>query len=142
MRTAFKIQSFVMKLPRPRIAAGARRRHFPLSKEEMRWHLAYFDVAAMSCVAARPALAPTWVDTSVRPLSACAAKPGLEKPRVAQFWLRPWISNSWAAMQNWSGPETKAAPPALAPEAKPLSLSAASVIGGRRRRRRSATSRG
>jgi uncharacterized protein (DUF2336 family) len=40
MRVAFKIQTQVMKLP------GRGGVNFPLSKEEMRWHLAYFNIPA------------------------------------------------------------------------------------------------
>jgi len=46
MRTAFKIQSFVMKLGGRELLPAKGGVHFPLSKEEMRWHLAYFDISA------------------------------------------------------------------------------------------------
>jgi uncharacterized protein (DUF2336 family) len=46
MRTAFRIQTSVMKLPGHELLPARGGVHFPLSKEEMRWHLSYFDVAA------------------------------------------------------------------------------------------------
>ncbi|HXS07185.1 MAG TPA: DUF2336 domain-containing protein [Rhizomicrobium sp.] len=46
MRTAFKIQSFVMKLSGRELLPARGGVNFPLSKEEMRWHLAYFDISA------------------------------------------------------------------------------------------------
>ena len=46
MRTAFKIQSFVMKLSGRELLPAKGGVNFPLSKEEMRWHLAYFDISA------------------------------------------------------------------------------------------------
>ncbi|HEY2835419.1 MAG TPA: DUF2336 domain-containing protein [Rhizomicrobium sp.] len=46
MRTAFKIQSFVMKLGGRELLPARGGVHFPLGKEEMRWHLAYFDISA------------------------------------------------------------------------------------------------
>jgi uncharacterized protein (DUF2336 family) len=46
MRTAFKIQSFVMKLSGHELLPARGGVNFPLSKEEMRWHLAYFDISA------------------------------------------------------------------------------------------------
>jgi uncharacterized protein (DUF2336 family) len=46
MRTAFKIQSFVMKLSGHELLPAKGGVNFPLSKEEMRWHLAYFDISA------------------------------------------------------------------------------------------------
>ncbi|HUO03377.1 MAG TPA: DUF2336 domain-containing protein, partial [Rhizomicrobium sp.] len=45
MRTAFRIQTSVMKLPGHELLPARGGVHFPLSKEEMRWHLSYFDVA-------------------------------------------------------------------------------------------------
>jgi uncharacterized protein (DUF2336 family) len=45
MRTAFKIQSFVMKLSGRELLPARGGINFPLSKEEMRWHLAYFDIS-------------------------------------------------------------------------------------------------
>jgi uncharacterized protein (DUF2336 family) len=46
MRVAFKIQTLIMKLPGQELLPARGGVNFPLSKEEMRWHLAYFDVAA------------------------------------------------------------------------------------------------
>ena len=45
MRTAFKIQSFVMKLGGRDLLPAKGGVHFPLGKEEMRWHLAYFEIS-------------------------------------------------------------------------------------------------
>ena len=44
MRVAFKIQTFVMKLPTRDILPARGGIGFPLSKEEMRWHLGYFNI--------------------------------------------------------------------------------------------------
>ena len=44
MRVAFKIQTFVMKLPTRDILPARGGVGFPLSKEEMRWHLNYFNI--------------------------------------------------------------------------------------------------
>jgi uncharacterized protein (DUF2336 family) len=46
MRVAFRIQTFVMKLPTRDILPGRGGIGFPLSKEEMRWHLNYFNISA------------------------------------------------------------------------------------------------
>ena len=46
MRTAFKIQSFVMKLSGRELLPAKGGVNFPLGKEEMRWHLNYFNIAA------------------------------------------------------------------------------------------------
>ena len=46
MRMAFKIQTFVMKLTGRELLPARGGVNFPLSKEEMRWHLAYFDISA------------------------------------------------------------------------------------------------
>lgn len=45
MRVAFKIQTFVMKLPAHDVLPARGGVSFPLSKEEMRWHLQYFNIA-------------------------------------------------------------------------------------------------
>jgi uncharacterized protein (DUF2336 family) len=45
MRVAFKIQTFVMKLPTRDVLPARGGVNFPLSKEEMRWHLSYFNIA-------------------------------------------------------------------------------------------------
>ncbi|MBW8708485.1 MAG: DUF2336 domain-containing protein, partial [Alphaproteobacteria bacterium] len=45
MRVAFKIQTFIMKLPSRDILPARGGVSFPLSKEEMRWHLNYFNIA-------------------------------------------------------------------------------------------------
>lgn len=44
MRVAFKIQTFVMKLPSRDVLPARGGIGFPLSKEEMRWHLSYFNI--------------------------------------------------------------------------------------------------
>jgi uncharacterized protein (DUF2336 family) len=44
MRVAFKIQTFVMRLPSRDILPARGGIGFPLSKEEMRWHLNYFNI--------------------------------------------------------------------------------------------------
>jgi uncharacterized protein (DUF2336 family) len=44
MRVAFKIQTFIMKLPTRDILPARGGVSFPLSKEEMRWHLNYFNI--------------------------------------------------------------------------------------------------
>lgn len=46
MRVAFKIQTFVMKLPSREILPARGGIGFPLSKEEMRWHLNYFNISS------------------------------------------------------------------------------------------------
>ena len=46
MRVAFKIQTFVMKLPSRDIMPARGGIGFPLSKEEMRWHLNFFNIPA------------------------------------------------------------------------------------------------
>ena len=44
MRVAFKIQSFVMKLSAGELLPARAGVHFPMTEDEMRWHLGYFDV--------------------------------------------------------------------------------------------------
>lgn len=44
MRAAFKIQTGVMRLPTHELLPARGGISFPLSKEEMRWHLAYFGI--------------------------------------------------------------------------------------------------
>lgn len=46
MRVAFKIQTFIMKLPARDIMPARGGVGFPLSKEEMRWHLNFFNIPA------------------------------------------------------------------------------------------------
>jgi uncharacterized protein (DUF2336 family) len=46
MRVAFKIQTFIMKLPTRDVLPARGGVGFPLSKEEMRWHLNYFNITA------------------------------------------------------------------------------------------------
>jgi uncharacterized protein (DUF2336 family) len=46
MRVAFKIQTFIMKLPTRDVLPARGGVGFPLSKEEMRWHLNYFNISA------------------------------------------------------------------------------------------------
>ena len=45
MRTAFKLQTYMMRLLAHELLPARGGVHFPLSKEEMRWHLDYFDIA-------------------------------------------------------------------------------------------------
>jgi uncharacterized protein (DUF2336 family) len=45
MRVAFRIQRFVMKLPTDELLPAREGVRFPLTDDEMRWHLSYFDVA-------------------------------------------------------------------------------------------------
>ena len=42
MRTAFNIQRFVMKLPADELLPARNGKFFPLTEDEMRWHLGYF----------------------------------------------------------------------------------------------------
>lgn len=44
MRVAFRIQRFVMKLPASELLPARDGVRFPLSEDEMRWHLSYFNV--------------------------------------------------------------------------------------------------
>lgn len=44
MRVAFKIQTFLLKLPARDVLPARGGVNFPLSKEEMRWHLTYFNI--------------------------------------------------------------------------------------------------
>jgi len=44
MRVAFKIQNFVMKLTAGEMLPARAGVHFPMTEDEMRWHLRYFDV--------------------------------------------------------------------------------------------------
>ena len=44
MRVAFKIQTFIMKLPSRDVLPARGGIGFPLSKEEMRWHLNFFNI--------------------------------------------------------------------------------------------------
>jgi uncharacterized protein (DUF2336 family) len=46
MRAAFKIQTFVMHLPASELLPARGGVHFPMSEDEMRWHLGYFEVEA------------------------------------------------------------------------------------------------
>ena len=45
MRAAFKVQTYIMRLPAHELLPARGGVHFPLTKEEMRWHLNYFDIA-------------------------------------------------------------------------------------------------
>jgi len=45
MRSAFKIQRFVMKLPADELLPARNGAFFPLTEDEMRWHLSYFGAA-------------------------------------------------------------------------------------------------
>jgi hypothetical protein len=44
MRVAFKIQSFVMHLAVGELLPAREGVHFPLTEDEMRWHLNYFGI--------------------------------------------------------------------------------------------------
>jgi hypothetical protein len=44
MRTAFKIQTLALKLPADELLPARAGVEFPLSEEEMRWHLSYFGI--------------------------------------------------------------------------------------------------
>ena len=46
MRVAFKIQGLVMKLKGPELLPARGGMHFPMTPEEMRWHLNYFNIKA------------------------------------------------------------------------------------------------
>jgi uncharacterized protein (DUF2336 family) len=46
MRSAFKIQSLVLKLPADELLPARAGVEFPLSEDEMRWHLSYFGIVA------------------------------------------------------------------------------------------------
>lgn len=46
MRTAFKVQSFVLRLPSREVLPARDGVHFPMGESEMRWHLGYFGVRA------------------------------------------------------------------------------------------------
>ena len=46
MRAAFKIQTFVMHLPAAELLPARGGVGFPMSEDEMRWHLGYFEVEA------------------------------------------------------------------------------------------------
>ena len=46
MRVAFKIQSFIMRLPARELLPARDGVDFPLTADEMRWHLAYFAIDA------------------------------------------------------------------------------------------------
>jgi len=45
MRLAFRIQTFVMKLASGELLPARSGIHFPMTEDEMRWHLGYFDIA-------------------------------------------------------------------------------------------------
>ena len=45
MRIAFKVQSFVLKLTAGELLPARAGVHFPMTEDEMRWHLGYFNVA-------------------------------------------------------------------------------------------------
>jgi len=46
MRVAFKLQTFIMKLPSRELLPARGGIGFPLTKDEMRWHLNYFNIPA------------------------------------------------------------------------------------------------
>lgn len=46
MRVAFKIQTFLLKIPSRNVLPARAGIAFPLSREEMRWHLNYFNISA------------------------------------------------------------------------------------------------
>jgi hypothetical protein len=45
MRVAFRIQSFIMKLMGSELLPARSGVDYPMTEDEMRWHLAYFDIA-------------------------------------------------------------------------------------------------
>jgi uncharacterized protein (DUF2336 family) len=54
MRVAFKIQTFMMRLAPNECLAARNGKDFPLSEDEMRWQLNYFDVPIPESVATSP----------------------------------------------------------------------------------------
>jgi len=46
MRVAFKIQTYLLRLPARELLPAREGVHFPLTEDEMRWHLGYFGVDA------------------------------------------------------------------------------------------------
>ena len=44
MRVAFKIQTFLLRLPSSDLLPAREGVHFPLTEDEMRWHLSYFGI--------------------------------------------------------------------------------------------------
>lgn len=46
MRTAFKVQSLILRLPAHELLPARDGIHFPMGENEMRWHLGYFGVRA------------------------------------------------------------------------------------------------
>jgi len=46
MRAAFKIQTYLLRLPARELLPAREGVHFPLTEDEMRWHLGYFGVDA------------------------------------------------------------------------------------------------
>ena len=54
MRVAFKIQAFVMRLAPNECLAARNGKNFPLSEDEMRWQLNYFDIEVPERVATSP----------------------------------------------------------------------------------------
>ena len=54
MRVAFKIQNSIAKLPAREILPARNGKDFPLTEEEMRWQLDYFDVPMPPTAGSRP----------------------------------------------------------------------------------------
>ena len=54
MRVAFKIKAFVMRLAPNECLAARNGKNFPLSEDEMRWQLNYFDIEVPERVATSP----------------------------------------------------------------------------------------
>ncbi|MGC9955176.1 MAG: DUF2336 domain-containing protein [Rhizomicrobium sp.] len=54
MRVAFKIQGFVVRLAPNECLAARNGKDFPLSEDEMRWQLSYFDIPVPERVTTRP----------------------------------------------------------------------------------------
>ena len=46
MRVAFKVQTFLLKMPSHEVLPARSGIAFPLPREEMRWHLSYFNISA------------------------------------------------------------------------------------------------
>ncbi len=143
MRVAFKIQSFVMKLAAGELLPARAGVHFPMTEDEMRWHLGYFDVASERRQASaklvrradlfcRGTAASCWgVPTPVRRYGqrsragrrtfAVSAKPqaltrveaALSQAAQALQRSRPWMSNWISATQNFVRPPVTSAGPLI-----------------------------
>ena len=78
MRVAFKIQTFVMRLPAGELLPARDGMDFPLTEDEMRWHLSYFDIACFGRGPTSPS-AETWAVKPGAPLTLVSAKPASVK---------------------------------------------------------------